>query len=162
VKLLDDAVVTEYVNRLGENLTRSSDVKIPMTFKVVDSDDVNGQVFPGGFVYVSSGLLRAVDNEAEMASVLAQLIAHIAARHMAENASKMGLVNFSSVPLVFEGGVGGFSLRQPAGSLASAQLALSIRKQTYEADSLGLQYLFKAGYELRAANTLLLKLAVLS
>jgi len=158
VKLLDDAVVNEYVNRLGQNIALNSDTKLPMTIKVVESDEVNGQVFPGGFVYVNAGLIRAVDNEAELASVFAQLIAHIAARHMTENASKAELVSFGGIPVVVQGGVGGFSLRQSAGSLVPAQFAGFVRQQTYEADYLGLQYLFKAGYDTRAANTLLQKL----
>ena len=99
MKLSQNFTINEYVNRLGQNVARNSDAQIPITFKVVESDDVDGQAFPGGFVYVTTGTILAVDNEAELASVLAQQIAHIAARHAMENASKAELVNSSSLPL---------------------------------------------------------------
>src|SRR5919108_4250240 len=113
-KFITDPVITEYINRVGQNLVRNSDSLVPFTIKVVDTDDINAFALPGGFFYVDSGLIMAADDEAELAGVMAHEIAHVAARHGTENASKAQLVNIASIPLIFMGGVAGFGIRQAA------------------------------------------------
>ena len=83
MKMIQDPVVTEYVNRVGQNLVRNSDAQVPFTIKVVDSDEINAFALPGGFFYVNSGLILAADEEAELAGVMAHEIAHVAACHAA-------------------------------------------------------------------------------
>src|SRR6185369_14665820 len=103
-KFVTDPVVTEFVNRVGQNIVLHSDSKIPFTIKVIDSDEVNAFALPGGFLYVNRGVLETADNEAELAGVMAHEIAHVAARHGVEQASKANLLNYGSVPLIFLGG----------------------------------------------------------
>ena len=158
VKLIDDPVINEYVNRVGQNLVRNSDAKVPFTIKVVESDEINAFALPGGFFYVNSGLILAADDESELAAVMAHEIAHVAARHGTEQASKAELVNFASIPLIFMGGVGGFALRQAAGFLIPMQFLQFSRKDEAEADYLGLQYLYKTGYDPGAAVSFFEKL----
>src|ERR1700730_9720310 len=112
VKLVQDPVVNEYVNRIGQNIVRNSDAKVPFTIKVVDSDEVNAFALPGGFLYVNTGLILAADEEAELAGVMAHETGHVAARHGAETASKQTAVNLASVPLILLGGPGGYGARQ--------------------------------------------------
>src|SRR5207253_10081723 len=114
VKLIDDPTINEYVNRVGQNIVRNSDCKVPFTIKVVESDEINAFALPGGFFYVNSGLILAADDESELAAVMAHEIAHVAARHGTEQASKAELIQFASIPLIFMGGVGGFAIRQAA------------------------------------------------
>jgi predicted Zn-dependent protease len=147
VKLLNDPTITEYVNRVGQNIVRNSDAKVPFTIKVVESDEINAFALPGGFFYVNSGLILAADDESELAAVMAHEIAHVAARHGTKQASKAELVNFASIPLIFMGGVGGFALRQAAGFLIPMQFLQFSRSDEAEADYLGLQYLYKTGYD---------------
>src|SRR5450432_1331435 len=104
IKLVSDPVVTEYVNRVGQNLVRNSDAKVPFTIKVVDSDVINAMALPGGFFYVNSGLILAADNEAELAGVMAHEIAHVAARHTTRQLTRYQLVNYATLPLIFVGG----------------------------------------------------------
>jgi beta-barrel assembly-enhancing protease len=147
VKLNEDPTINEYVNRVGQNLVRNSDAKVPFTIKVVESDEINAFALPGGFFYVNTGLILAADDESELAGVMAHEIAHVAARHATEQMSKAELINFASIPLIFMGGVGGFALRQAAGFLIPMQFLQFSRKDEAEADYLGLQYLYKTGYD---------------
>jgi predicted Zn-dependent protease len=158
VKLVEDATINEYVNRVGQNIVRNSDAKVPFTIKVVESDEINAFALPGGFFYVNSGLILAADDEAELAGVMAHEIAHVTARHGTENASKAQLVNFATLPLIFLGGAAGFGLRQAAGFLIPMQFMQFSRKAESEADYLGVQYLYKTGYDPGAAVSFFEKL----
>ena len=147
VKLIDDPTINEYVNRVGQNIVRNSDAKVPFTIKVVESDEINAFALPGGFFYVNSGLILAADEEAELAGVMAHEIGHVAARHGTEQYSKGELANFASIPLIFMGGIGGFAIRQAAGFLIPVSFLQFSRKDEAEADYLGLQYMYKTGYD---------------
>ena len=109
VKLVNDPVVTEYVNRIGQNLVRNSDAQVPFTIKVIDSDVVNAMALPGGFFYVNSGLILAADEEAEMAGVMAHEIAHVAACHYGREMTRANLLQMASIPFIFMGGVIGYA-----------------------------------------------------
>src|SRR3982074_703295 len=114
-KIIDDPVIAEYVNRVGQNLVRNSDAKVPFTIKVLDSEEVNAFALPGGFFFVNSGLILKADNESELAGVMAHEIAHVAARHGTREATKAQLVNYGTIPLIFMGGWAGYAIRQAAG-----------------------------------------------
>src|SRR5262249_13323353 len=147
VKLFTDPVVNEYVNRVEQNIVRNSDAKVPFTTKIIDSDEVNAFALPGGFLFVNTGLILAADQEAELAGVLAHETAHVAARHGAETASKEQAVNLASVPLIFVGGAAGLGARQAAGLAIPLSFLKFTRSQEAEADYLGAQYMYKAGYD---------------
>src|SRR5213078_4648394 len=139
-KFVTDPVVSEYVNRLGQNLVRNSDSQVPFTIKVIDSDDVNAFALPGGFFYVNSGLILAADEEAELAGVMAHEIAHVAARHATRGATRAELANLLSIPLIFVGGGLGYGIRQAAGIGLPLTFMKFSRGFEAEADYLGLQY----------------------
>ncbi len=157
-KLVQDPVINEYVNRIGQNLVRNSDAKVPFTIKVVDSDEVNAFALPGGFFYVNSGLILAADEEAELAGVMAHEIAHVAAHHGARQQTRGNWLNIGSIPLIFVGGGLGYGLQ----SLASLALPLTYvsftRTFEAEADYLGVQYMYKSGYDPQAFVTMFEKL----
>jgi predicted Zn-dependent protease len=147
VKLVQDPVVTEYVNRIGQNLVRNSDAKVPFTIKVVDSDEINAFALPGGFFYVNSGLILAADNESELAGVMAHEIAHVAARHATRQMTRAQYANFATIPLIFVGGGIGYAAYN-AMSLALPLTFLSFSREfEAQADYLGLEYMYKTGYD---------------
>ena len=113
-KLVTDPAVVEYINRIGQNLVRNSDSRVPFTIKVVDSGEVNAFALPGGFFYVDSGLILAADSEAELAAVMAHEIAHVAARHATKNMTKQQIWNMASIPLMFIGGPAGYAIAEVA------------------------------------------------
>jgi len=147
-KLVDDPLITEYINRTGQNLVRNSDAKVPFTFQVIDSDVPNAFALPGGYVFVNTGLIEIAEEEDELAGVVAHEVAHVAARHMTRQATKSELANLLTIPLsVILGGWTGYAARQGA-SVAIPMTFLSFsRKDEAEADYLGLQYMYSAGYD---------------
>jgi predicted Zn-dependent protease len=147
VKLVQDPVVTEYVNRIGQNLVRNSDARVPFTIKVIDNDEVNAFALPGGFFYVNTGLILAADNEAELAGVMAHEIAHVAARHATKNATRQEIFNLASIPLIFIGGPAGYAVRQFVGLAVPISFLKFSRNSEREADMLGLQYQYASGYD---------------
>jgi hypothetical protein len=150
VKLVQDPVVTEYVNRIGQNLVRNSDAQVPFMIKVIDSDEVNAFALPGGFFYVNSGLILAADEEAELAGVMAHEIAHVAARHGTRQMTRANWAQIGTIPLIFVGGGLGYGLYEAAGLGLPLTFMKFQRNFEAEADYLGLQYMYKTGYDPQA------------
>src|SRR5687767_8074741 len=159
-KFIEDPVITEYVNRVGQNIVLHSDAKIPFTIKVIDSDEVNAFALPGGFFYVNKGLILAADNEAEVAGVMAHEIAHVAARHAMENQAKGMLAEIGLLAgSIFLGGIGGMLINNAAQFGALLGFMKFNRNAESEADVLGVQYLYAAGYDPNAMSTMFEKLS---
>jgi predicted Zn-dependent protease len=147
VKMVNDPVVTEYINRIGQNLVRNSDAQVPFTIKVIDSDVVNAMALPGGFFYVNSGLILAADEEAEVAGVMAHEIAHVAACHAAREMSRANLMQMATIPLIFVGGGIGYAGYELAGIGGMLGILKFSRGFEAEADYLGIEYMYRAGYD---------------
>jgi predicted Zn-dependent protease len=148
-KLIDDPVVTEYVNRVGQNLVRNSDAKVPFTIKVIDSDEVNAFALPGGFFYVNSGLILRAQEESELAGVMAHEISHVCARHGTKNATKGEAMQLAMIPLMLlgPGGWAGYGIYEAASLAIPVTYLKFSRDAEREADYLGVEYMYKAGYD---------------
>ncbi len=147
-RLVEDPLVTEYVDRLGQEIVKHSDAKVPFMIKVVDTDEVNAFALPGGFLYVNKGLILEADNESELAGVLAHEIAHVTARHATERMSKGQLLQFAAIPALFVGGgLAGYGIQNGLGLGMNLAVLGITRKSESEADQLGTQYLWNTGYD---------------
>ena len=149
-KFVSDPVITEYVNRIGQNLVRNSDAQVPFTFKVIDSDVINAFSLPGGFVYINSGIIMAADEEAELAGVMAHEIAHVCARHATRQLTRSQYAGIATIPLIFVGGGIGYAIYNAAGLGLPIAFMSFQRSFEAEADYLGLQYDYKTGYDPQA------------
>jgi beta-barrel assembly-enhancing protease len=159
VKFVEDPVITEYINRVGQNIVLHSDAKVPFTIKVIDSDQVNAFALPGGFFYVNKGLILAADNEAELAGVMAHEIAHVAARHAMENQTKASLIQYGLIAgSIFLGGWPAAILNNTAGLGLMLTFMKFSRSAEEEADKLGVQYLYASGYDPNSMATMFEKL----
>jgi len=159
-KLVEDLIVTEYINRVGQNVVLNSDAKVPFTIKVIDSDEVNAFALPGGFFYVNKGLILAADNEAELVGVMAHEIGHVAARHAMENQGKLQAINYGMLAgIIFGGGIASTVLQNAGGLTQALAFFKFSRGAEEEADNLGVQYLYAAGYDPTAMSTMFEKLS---
>ena len=146
-KVIDDPIIAEYVNRVGQNLVRNSDAKVPFTIKVLDTEEVNAFALPGGFFFVNSGLILKTETEAELAGVMAHEIAHVACRHGTRQQTKGQLIQLGTIPLIMMGGWTGYAIYQGAGLAIPMGFLAFTRASEREADYFGLQYMYKAGYD---------------
>jgi predicted Zn-dependent protease len=146
-KFVNDPVVNEYVNRIAQNLVKNSDAKVPFTIKVIDSDEVNAMALPGGFMFVNSGLILTADDEAEMAGVIAHEISHVAAHHAVREQTRMNYAQLGTIPLIFIGGWAGYGIYEAAQIGIPVTFLQFSRAFEAQADFLGVQYMYRAGYD---------------
>jgi predicted Zn-dependent protease len=157
VQFFQQAEVATYINSIVQLLAVNSDVNIPIVSRIIESDEIDSIGLSGGSVYVTTGLIRAADNEAELAAAVAHAIAHIAARHAAEMVMKAELLDHASIPLLV-GKTSDSPLSQTGVTVIPTQLLAFARKNEMEADFLSLQYLYRAGWDADAAIRFLEKM----
>ncbi len=146
-KIVNDPIVSEYVNRIGQNLVRNSDAKVPFTIKVIEDPSVNAFALPGGFFFVQTGLILKADTEAELAGVMAHEIAHVAARHGTRQATRGEIAQLATIPLIFMGGAAAYGIYEASSLLVPMSFLKFSRNFEAEADYLGIQYMYKTGYD---------------
>ncbi|MFC5865047.1 M48 family metallopeptidase [Acidicapsa dinghuensis] len=149
-KFITDPVVTEYVNRIGQNIVKNSDCKVPFTIKVIDTDEINAMALPGGFFYVNSGLILNADEEAELAGVMAHEVAHVCAHHAAREMTRANYAQLGTIPLIFIGGWTGYGIYEAASIGVPITFLHFSREFEAQADYLGVQYMYRAGYDPQA------------
>jgi beta-barrel assembly-enhancing protease len=149
-KFINDPVVLEYVNRVGQNIVKNSDCKVPFTIKIIDSDVINAMALPGGFFYVNSGLILNADEEAELAGVMAHETAHVCAHHAVREQTRMNYAQLSTIPLIFIGGWTGYGIYEAASIAVPMTFLHFSREFEAQADYLGVQYMYRAGYDPQA------------
>ncbi len=159
--LITDPVIVEYVNRVGQNIVKNSDAKVPFTIKVLDSDEINAMALPGGFFYVNSGLILACDEEAELAGVMAHEIGHVSAHHAARQMTRMEYAQIGMVPLMFVGGYTGYGIYEAAQIAVPLSFLSFSRSFEAQADWLGVQYMYRSGYDPQAMVQIFEKLNAL-
>jgi predicted Zn-dependent protease len=160
-RFITDPVVTEYVNRIGQNIVRNSDCKVPFTIKVIDSDEINAFALPGGFFFVNSGLILNADEEAELAAVMAHETAHVCAHHAVRQMTRMSYAQFGAVPLILIGGWTGYGVYEAAALSVPVAFMKFSREFEVQADYLGVQYMYRAGYDPQAFITFFEKVQAL-
>ena len=160
-RFITDPVVTEYVNRIGQNIVRNSDCKVPFTIKVIDSDEINAFALPGGFFFVNSGLIMNADEEAELAAVMAHETAHVCAHHAVRQMTRMSYAQFGAVPLILIGGWTGYGVYEAAALSVPVAFMKFSREFEAQADYLGVQYMYRAGYDPQAFITFFEKIQAL-
>jgi predicted Zn-dependent protease len=160
-RFITDPVVTEYVNRIGQNIVKNSDCKVPFTIKVIDSDEINAFTFPGGFFFVNSGLILNADEEAELAGVMAHEIAHVCAHHAVREMTRQNYAQFGAIPLIFIGGWAGYGAYEAASIGVPITFLQFSREFEAQADYLGVQYMYRAGYDPQAFITFFEKIQAL-
>ena len=151
-RFITDPVITEYVNRIGQNIVKNSDCKVPFTIKVIDSDEINAMALPGGFFYVNSGLILNADEEAELAGVMAHETAHVCAHHAVREQTRMNYVQLGTIPLIMMTGYSwtGYGIYEAAQFAVPMTFLKFSRDFEAQADFLGIQYMYRAGYDPQA------------
>jgi beta-barrel assembly-enhancing protease len=159
-KVVEDPLISEYINRIGQNLVRNSDARVPFTFQVIEGNSPNAFALPGGYVFVYTALIKIADEEDELAAAMAHEIAHVAARHMTKQATKSQIAGIAGIPVgvILGGGIGGAVARQGINAGLPAAFLTFTRKDESEADYLGVQYLYAAGYDPNGAISIFEKL----
>jgi predicted Zn-dependent protease len=161
-KFITDPVVTEYVNRIGQNIVKNSDCKVPFTIKVIDSDEINAFALPGGFFFVNSGLILNADEEAELAGVMAHETAHVCAHHAVREQTRLNYAQIGMVPvMIFVGGWTGFGIYEGSQIGIPVTFLMFSREFEAQADYLGVQYMYRAGYDPQAFITFFEKVQAL-
>jgi predicted Zn-dependent protease len=153
-KFITDPVIDEYVNRVGQNIVKNSDCKVPFTIKVIDSDEVNAMALPGGFFYVNSGLILAADEEAELAGVMAHETAHVCAHHAAREQTRANYAQIGAMAsMIFIPGWAGYGIYEASGLFIPLTFLKFSREFEAQADYLGVEYMYRAGYDPQAFVT---------
>jgi hypothetical protein len=162
-RMITDPVVTEYVNRIGQNIVKNSDCKVPFTIKVIDSDEINAMALPGGFFYVNSGLILNADEEAEIAGVMAHEIAHVCAHHAAREMTRMNYAQLGTIPLIMMTGYSwtGYGIYEATQLAVPITFLMFSREFEAQADYLGVQYMYRSGYDPQAFITFFEKIQAL-